>query len=115
MQKIEKQLIDLEYILVMDDHANQSEHMLFLHDLFIRLWEFLAGEKRPKQPNKSKFKMQKNLYRTKMPKICKGLPIRLGKWNTLERDTISTFKVSVIHESFSLADKSNTPFVFILQ
>lgn len=108
--------MEVEHIMRIDDTCIRSEHMQILYITLKKLWEFVSGEKRPKPPHESKFKMSKSLYRTKMPKVCQGKvydleqkyprimiiaylyvgkPIRLGKWNVPEREIIRELQVII--------------------
>ncbi len=71
--KLEKRLMEVEHIMRMDDTCMRSEHIQNLYIALQKMWEHLAGEKRPRPPHESKFKMNKSLYRTKMPKVCQGI------------------------------------------
>jgi hypothetical protein len=124
LYKLEKQLMEVEHIMRIDDTCMRSEHIQLVYMTLQKLWEFVAGEKRPKPPHESKFKMSKSLYRTKMPKSCEGThieircgkflsysnicylftgrPIRLGKWNSPEREIIRELQVR-LHCSYSIA------------
>lgn len=73
---------------------NPGEFIQFQRNLYLKLWEWIAGEKRmvdEKLRGKNKGRV---LYRTRLPKYCKGSLIRLGQWDLKEREFISNLHVT---------------------
>jgi hypothetical protein len=67
--EIEKKIMELDNVY---PDMNPGEYLVFQRTILLKLWEFIVGEKRPndeKQRGKNKHRV---LYRTRLPKFCKG-------------------------------------------
>lgn len=56
---------------------NTGEHLHFQRGLLVKLWEFLVGDKRPVDEKLKGQQRQRVLFRTRLPKLCKGINLNL--------------------------------------
>ncbi len=78
---------------------NPGEYIQFQRTTYVKIWEWLCGEKRVEDEKKRGKMKDRILYRTRLPKSCKGTLIRLGHWDVRERELISTLHVCSIYTS----------------
>lgn len=78
---------------------NPGEYIQFQRTTYVKIWEWLCGEKRVEDEKKRGKMKDRILYRTRLPKSCKGTLVRLGHWDVRERELISTLHVCPIYSS----------------
>ncbi|RYG66589.1 hypothetical protein EON64_09425 [archaeon] len=83
------------------------------HESLLKLWEFLAGAPRPSPLPPSKKKGAKGLstLRVRIPERCTGLPLRLGTWDSAQRELIQFLRLLTSKEAILLANISSVDFV----
>lgn len=102
--RIEKFLSDIEEFL---GEVETAEYLLFQYELLKKLWSFIAGEDRPSPPKRTKSRSNatsRNSQRTRLPRNCVGLPIRLGHWDLKERECICRYRLLTSKEVIYLAN-----------
>lgn len=58
---------------------NPGDYIQFLRTTFVKLWEFISGEKRVEDEKKRGKLKDRILYRTRLPKVCKGMYENVSK------------------------------------
>jgi ribosome-binding ATPase YchF (GTP1/OBG family) len=93
LYKVETVLSEVEFILVANPH---TETLVFQQETLVKVWEHIAGEIRPVPIPPTRKKGMKGLVvnRAKLPNHCSGLPVRLGNWDSQQREVILFCKVT---------------------
>lgn len=91
------------------EEVETAEYLLFQYELLKKLWGFVAGEERPPPPRRPKSRgnntsSSRHAQRTRLPRNCIGLPIRLGHWDLKEREAICKYKLITSKETVYLAN-----------
>lgn len=90
--RVENLLLEIEVFV---NEVITAEYLQFQYGLLLRLWQFIAGEPRPLPPKRTASrKNAHSLYRTRLPRYCKGQLVRLGTWDGRDREAIAAYKVS---------------------
>ena len=104
---IEQMIIELETIIKIQKLGGEYTHfqyrtlkkvwefisgMINLRGVPISVWYTIKGSIRPETSEKL-LRSKSQFERSKIPTICSGYPIRLGKWDTREREYLSSLHV----------------------
>eukprot|EP01040_Poterioochromonas_malhamensis_P013006 gene13006-14262_t len=99
--EIEKKIMELDSLF---PEINPGEYIQFQRTTYVKLWEWLCGEKRVEDEKKRGKMKDRILYRTRLPKSCKGTLVRLGHWDVRERELISTLHLYTAKETLYLVN-----------